>query len=53
MKQPWQLPVPQPATPLSANVKAFSFGDRLHRRLAAQLNVRGHSRNALVWQITL
>lgn len=48
MKQPWQLPVAQPTSPLSANVKPFTFGDRLHRRVAARLNVRGHSRNARV-----
>ncbi len=48
MKQPWQMPVPQPTSPLSANVKSFRFGDRLHRQVANRLNVRGHSRNARV-----
>lgn len=44
----WKLPVPQPRTPLSANVKAFRFGDRLHRQVAMRLNRRGHAQNARV-----
>lgn len=48
MKQPWQMPVPQPKTPLSANVKQFTFGDRQHRRMTARLNGRGTGRNARV-----
>ena len=40
--------IPQPATPFSANVTPFRFGDALHRDLSRALNVKNNNRNARV-----
>ena len=40
--------IPPPATPFSANVTPFVFGDARHREIFGRLNVRGHGRNARV-----